>query len=474
MFDQTRLARPRDFGVLLCLGAMVWGHAEAQTGYFTPEERTRLVAYWNEPGRYTQTHPPTAKRDGLWQPRMTAEGSLWLWKYNQARGLGKVPPGADPKPQNKEQELWETWIDGKVAYDLWHAADTAQKSNAAMLGSKGRPADAPPHPGPIPAKLAELVGNPPLFARAVIPMGHRVQFEEGLVLEYSDQTPVRTRYAYYRFPQGVMAGGTSLKRFPEQELAGLMRDAGLSDEEIRVMKAVSLLEGGFDSLNTYDTGFLSVGFIQFAALSTGSGSLGLLLKRLKTEEPKGFDADFRRYGIEVTEAGQLVILDPATGLELIGAEAVLQIVEDKRLAAVFQRAGQKCRIFQILQLRVAREQYYPADDELRVPGPRGEIRGKVRDFIRSEAGLAVLMDRKVNTGRIDPLAAVLARFAKEKNLREPKDFAPFEREIVEALRYRKDYLADSSLTQPGQQRLEAQREGANENSRHRNGRGGRP
>jgi hypothetical protein len=43
-----------------------------------------------------------------------------------------------------------------------------------------------------------------------------------------------------------------------EELNRIFAASGLTPVEARVMRAVSLLEGGFDSINTYDTGF-SVG-----------------------------------------------------------------------------------------------------------------------------------------------------------------------------------------------------------------------
>jgi hypothetical protein len=235
---------------------------------------------------------------------------------------------------------------------------------------------------------------------------------------------------------------------PPKEFNELLRLAGISESEARVMKAVSILEGGFDSINTYDTGYVSVGFIQFASLKDGAGSLGKLLLDYKATDPDGFQADFRRFGLDVTPTGSLVALNWQTGYEGVGSEANRRIIEDKRLAAAFQRAGLKSPAFNAAQIRVAKSQYYPADDLVDIGIAGISLSGRVRDFIKSEAGMATLMDRKVNTGSFGPLVVTLQKMALEKKLARFEDFAKFEREIVVALKYRKDYLADKSLSQP--------------------------
>ena len=110
------------------------------------------------------------------------------------------------------------------------------------------------------------------------------------------------------------------------------------------MRAVSILEGGFDSVNTYDTGYVSVGFIQFASLKEGGGSLGAVLKNFKAADPLAFASDFHRFGVDVDETGHLVVVDPTSGAVATGAEANARIIEDKRLIAVFGRAGARAKV----------------------------------------------------------------------------------------------------------------------------------
>jgi hypothetical protein len=420
------------------------------TPLYSQDERDAVIQYWSKPERYATTLPADALEKGLWQVRQTVSGSKWLWDYQKGK---KLPPTGLPVAVTDEQKQWEAWIQAKLARDRWDALQVAQSANERVIGKRVPPGDVntpsaePPRPGPIPPSLLAHCGNAPPLAEAVVPMSHAVVFDD-VTISYRDNTRLSSpRYAYYRFEKGVMSGGVPVKSFSPERLNSLCQAAGINETEARVMKAVSMLEGGFDSVNTYDTGFVSVGFIQFAGLSGGSNSLGQLLKLYKENSPIDFQQDFRRFGVDVTPDGVLQVLDLSTAAELNGADAVKEIIEDKRLIAVFQRAGLRSDKFNAMQLRAARDIYFPVDTvTLQFGG--SVLTGKVSDFIKSEAGLAILMDRKVNTGKLDPLPAILNQLAEEVKPQSLADFAKYERDIVAALQYRKDYLADASLSQP--------------------------
>lgn len=414
--------------------------------YFSDDERQTVVTFWSEPGRYTVE--PLGGPRGKWQVRQTVDGSKWLWNYNKARGLGKTNPGQVPGAQNEAQVAWETWIEAKIAYDKWAAAKKAFDQNTVENDASAKdPGPAPAAPGAMPEGLKSLAGEAPSFAEAVAPQKYAVQFEDGK-FEFSDQVPLQFRFAYFRFPQGVMSSGTPVKKLTQEDLSSLFMEAGINESEGRVLKSVSLLEGGFDSINTYDTGFLSVGFIQFASGQNGTGSLGSMLLRHKTEAPTDFQSDFRRFGVDVNDKGALVVLDLNNGDELEGNAAVLKVIEDKRLTAVFQRAGRNSRSFRIAQLKAAKAGYYPAADTFTIKLEDQSITLRVSDVVRTEAGLATLMDRKVNTGRIDPLPSVVKQMIEATGARTADELALYEKEILEQLRYRKNYLDDVTLSQP--------------------------
>jgi hypothetical protein len=423
---------------------------QGQAPLFTDSERQAVVAYWSEPGRYTVGPPLGTQQTGRYVVRLTPEGSSWLWKYNRARGIGKTAPSRNPGPQNDAQKAWESWIDAKVARDRWEAGRKAEQMNKEADGSTPILADTiePADPGPMPEGLKALAGDAPAFAACVEPKQHTISFDASLTLTYQDYVPMRARYAYFRFPQGVMSSGDSVKRMDPEAIDAIFRDAGVSPFEQKVMKAVSTLEGGFDSINTYDTGFVSVGLIQFACLQAGAGSLGRLLQRYKEAEPEAFQADFRAFGIDVNSGGVLEVVDPVSGDELSGHDAAMKIVGEPRLAAVFQRAGKLSRKFRIAQIQAAKSMFYPGSDSVTFTLAGKTVTAKVGDIIKTEAGMATLMDRKVNTGKLDPLPAVLTRIAQEMGATEVADLSDCEYEITAAMRYRSDFLSNRILAQP--------------------------
>lgn len=427
------------------------GNAFQAGSLFTPEERGQILEFWSAPNRYVVTPPTDCKTKGLWQVRQTPEASVWLWNYNKLRKVS-APPTADAQPANDQQKSWEAWLVKKLNYDRWQAWQSARLNNQQVLGidappaDKGMPATEPPPPGPEPTDMELAVGSPPSLAQAVVPMHHTVNFDD-IALPYVDNVKLgNPRYPYYRFGQGVNSNGQAVSG---DRLAHLCQLASCSDSESRIMQAVSRLEGGFDSVNTYDTGFVSVGFIQFASLKEGGGSLGGLLLEYKQDDPTDFATDFHKFGIEVGPTGILDVVDPSTGAEVTGPDANARIIWDKRLVAVFQRAGLKSDPFCAAQIKAAKTIFYPAQDSITCTCCNGTpISGKVGDFIKSEAGLATLFDRKVNTGNISQLAKVCSQVCMQHKLTAIDQLAAYEREIVAAMKYREDFLQDGDLSQP--------------------------
>jgi len=425
---------------------------------FSADEKQRVIDYWSQPGRYLITTPADAMDKGLWQVRLTVKGSTWLMAYNKARKVS-APPTQNAQPINDQQRDWEAWVVAKLNRDRWEALQTAQDANEKIIGKrvpisdKTIPSTEPPLPGPIPDGLLALAGDPPKFAEATVPMERDIAFED-ITLTYQDNVRVSNpRYPYYRFSQGVNSEGVAVKEMPADRMEHLFRLAEVSESEARIMRSVSILEGGFDAINTYDTGFVSIGFIQFASLKEGAGSLGEMLLEYKTNNPSDFQRDLRQYGIDVQPNGLLDVLDLQTGAELFGPDANMKIIEDARLVAVFQRAGLKSDSFIAAQIRSAKTQFYPANDTITVNVGSQTLTGKVSDFIKSEAGLATLMDRKVNTGHLDPFSSVVADVARQSNISDLNDLATHEYEIIQRVKYRKNYLEDGSLSQPENSRL---------------------
>lgn len=423
----------------------------ASAASFTDTERARLVSYWNAPGRYRIEVSADAKK-GPWVARLTPAASQWLYAYSHLHNADKTPPTETTKSVSASDAAWEQWVVAKLTYDRWSAQTTAAAANAQVAATAPTPLDAgpaaPPLPGLIPATLLDAAGNPPDLAAAVAPLRYTITFEDGTSIVYTDHVAVRPRNEYYRFAQGVMHPGIALSKIPDAELNSLFEETGMTPFEQHVVKAVSRLEGGFESVNTYDTGYLSVGFIQFATLQGGAGSLGDVLKQEKASRPNDFATDFHNYGLDVSPNGALVAVDPISGAELVGPQAVLKIIDDKRLTAVLQRAGARSRAFRIAQILVAKSNYYPATTTFQVTLDNRVLTGQVADVIKSEAGMATLFDRKVNTGNIRRLSTALAQLMTEHHLTRLEAAIAYERELIKATKWRTDFLMDKSLNQP--------------------------
>ena len=414
---------------------------------FSNEERAQVISYWNENGRYEIGPRDGSEKNGAWTVRLTPDGSTWLWRYQRFVMKQPLPPTAkgDLVPGDTQSQKWESWVRAKIASDRWRAAQDAARLN----GQNAPPETAPPFPGLIPAALEKSVGAPPPFAAAVAPRKFTVRFDDGYVAQYHDNiAPGNIRYPYYRFAAGVNSDGVSLRKMPPEQIEKLFARAGMTPFEQHVMRAVSLLEGGFDSINTYDTGFVSVGLLQFASLSDGAGSLGELMRFYKRSDTAHFNNDFRRFGLDVADDGTLIALDPATGSETRGADANAKIIFDKRLIAVFQRAGKQSEAFQIAQLRQAKIRFYPADFQISFALNGQQIGGVVSDVVKSEAGMATLMDRNVNVGNIRLLNTVLPQLMSENHLTVLSQLSPYEREIIRRMKWREDFLENVSLAQP--------------------------
>ena len=429
---------------------------------FTDAERAALVAFWSAPNRYVVEPTPPDAKGGPWVARLTPDGSTWLLGYQRAvAGARKVPPSQAVKaPDSGPTAGWEKWLSAKIASDWSQARLLAGGANAqiapvAPIAGGPRPAPTPTPtpadaPGAVPATLVSACGNPPTFAQAALPLRYSVRLDDsGESFVYTDHVKLPERFAYYRWDRGVVSYGKRVDELTEEARGKLFRNAGFDESDRRIFQAVSRLEGGFETVQTYDTGYLSVGFIQFVTLAEGKHDLSKVLEMEKRENPDAFRDDFRRFGIDVQPDLSLTVIDPATGAELTGGEAVRKTVEDKRLVAVFQRAGRHSAAFQVAQIKVARSFYWAQDDAVTALLPDGtQVSGKVGEIVRSEAGIATLLDRKINTGNIRPFADVVARVMADHRCACFADLKPYEREIVAAMKYRTDFLTDSALSQP--------------------------
>ncbi len=419
---------------------------------FSPAERAQIAAFWMQPGRMVQGLPQNIVTNGVWQVRPDPAGSAWLLKYQVAEGAAAAPPTTSPTAVETlpAQQTWRNWVTAAIAWDKYRAQVVADGDNEKLqVGTKlGLEGTAPPSPGPMPSGLQAACGDAPPFADVVAPQTTTVTFDDGSSYTYQDHTDVPLSYAYYRFPQGTDTGGTAVRSMPASELDNLFKRAGLTKQEAKAARAVSMLEGGFDSVNTYDTGYVSIGFLQFITSGDGRGDLMHVLTREKLDNLTAYNRDFRSFGVDVTPDGTLDVVNPDTGSELVGSDAVMAVIRDKRLTAVFQHAGEKSSAFRIAQIEVAGADYWPGNDPVSVNINGSVLTGLVSDVVHSEAGMTTLFDRKVNRGNIDPFAAVLQQVMVKHGLTSIPAAAPYERVIIKQCTYRHDFLNDTNLSQP--------------------------
>lgn len=419
------------------LGLFPMGGAAGQDGQiatpvpcFTDAEREAVRRYWGRDGRYIVVPSP----DSTERVNVTVEGSTWFHSFTKV-------VSACRKTDPITAAVWQGWWDQFLP-----------RQKAMVEGSDFLPMD----PGPAPQGLVDAIGFPcpALFYEKVTPTRYTVTFapeDAPAPFVYEDGIDFGKRdnyYAYYRQRNGVIRPGRPVRDVSggeQKHLEAIFARAGRSGFERRVLQAVSQYEGGFEAINTYDTGYISVGFIQFITAADGTGSLSEVLQRYKSDDPAGFQKDFRRFGIDVAPGPVLVCVNTVTGAELRGAEAVRQVIDDKRLTAVFERAA-AFDGFRLAQVAVARALYWPGEDTFPLPSGAGTVR--VADVVRSEAGMATLMDKKVNRGNIRDFADVAGRIMSERGLSDPRDLAQYERPIIAAMKYRGDFLSDATLSQP--------------------------
>jgi hypothetical protein len=68
--------------------------------------------------------------------------------------------------------------------------------------------------------------------------------------------------------------------------------------------------------------------------------------------------------------------------------------------------------------------------------------------VPSEAGLATLLDRKINIGNIRVLPDVVRHVMTRHRVKSFAEARAYERELVTLLKYRGDFLRDTTLAQP--------------------------
>jgi len=318
-------------------------------------------ARWAEEGSITTSSEGAAR---------TPEFNRWHRRFEaalKAKGANKL--GAD------EAKAMRDWVKAYDARGSWELTRRLRDEGKAQPGEVD-PVE-PPQPGPAPAAMATLkvnlgTGRKPNWKE----IGAPPPLTHGERTRYAVQVPGSN--AEFRYADHVQSKHTtraegvadSGKVKGGKQISQVFAGAGIESPDAalvnRVFTELSPYEGGFDAINTYDAGHISVGFIQFITSARGeSHSLVEVLRDMKAKDPAMFTQYFRSLGIDVDGAG-LVCVDLKTGKVLRKADAVATIISDKRLTAAFARAGREVPAFQHAQARIAYRDYYRPDQRFSV------------------------------------------------------------------------------------------------------------
>lgn len=202
-------------------------------------------------------------------------------------------------------------------------------------------------------------------------------------------------------------------------IAAMLSNLSLPTHDAKIFAVVSTLEGGFDSLQTYDVGKISWGFMQFAAI----GGLPALLRNIKALHPLLFHQYFESFGIDIDAEGFVV---STQGQVFRGTNALNQLHDNPALWKPFLLAAQD-KVIQEVQVKCAYENYYVRifDHSVtlgeKVGGNGGGKVYRLGDLlVDNQFGRALLFDRAVNRG-LGFMGKLIWRAVKESQAQSPAD-----------------------------------------------------
>lgn len=243
--------------------------------------------------------------------------------------------------------------------------------------------------------------------------------------------------AHRVYADGIMYVGKSSPRNVPLEA---YTQVGLSIPLARALKVVSENEGNFDAINSYDKAIFSYGFIQFAG--GAGGGLGAMLMIVKTKQPQVFQQMFARYGIDVQNAVPRPIItcaSPEQNRILSGDEACLYLKSNKQLTAAFIASGFHPSVI-LAQIESAVRGYVSPALGMRTDLMlSGQLYTGVllADIIRSEAGIATMIDLTVNQWIVRTASffrQALEQIAAADGIRTPQQLAAVdERRVLQTI-----------------------------------------
>ena len=190
-----------------------------------------------------------------------------------------------------------------------------------------------------------------------------------------------------------------------QVTAALTR-SGISADKQSILALISVQEGRFSTVNTWDRAVVTFGFTQWTTDADGDGTLCRLMESIRTAAPDAYRRCFQRYGLDVDARHRLTLRLP-DGRDLAGREAARHVQTSVKHVAVLSAAGMDPAV-QTAQIRFAVAQ--KMDAMLAHVLSAGGASVRLADLLTSEYAVAVMTDRAVGTGEPGTRAAARKAF----------------------------------------------------------------
>jgi hypothetical protein len=270
--------------------------------------------------------------------------------------------------------------DGIAGPRTWATLVAAPKVGSALAAPA--PAPAPPRalgaaaPAPATPATATPEGLPPADspARPVRVDGSRVLTPDGRAFASS-------------FRKGFVTNGSTtisewLDTLPSPP-------PSINSSALRVLDAMCVIEGKLEAVNSWDGAHISFGFFQWTAGMGGDGELPVLLSDLKAADPGAFQDCLGQYGLDARVAsptattGKLIL-----GGNVLDSDAEKDVLRSPAWAYRFWRSGHHPSM-RLAQLALAARRIKRFQDAK-------TANRKLRDWINSEYGIALILDQHIN------------------------------------------------------------------------------
>jgi hypothetical protein len=172
----------------------------------------------------------------------------------------------------------------------------------------------------------------------------------------------------------------------------------VEDDKKRIWAAIHAVEGGLDSINCYDTAFLSFGPIQqTAGTATHNGELGGALAAVKENAPEIYAQLLSDRGLDVTDPGRRTDRAPVNAYLITNGQTTDNLAAKERLREFYWNYLLRVAMRDEAFVSAFMEHGLTRLDTIRnFTGDFGGRKLRMGDVILSELGQALILDAHVN------------------------------------------------------------------------------